>query len=122
MTCCVTCLLVQMKNYEWGTLQHVVDRYQLYNTDEAHLASFSVPLLEAVLNSLDQDKQQQHGLLDKQNSGPAVSVFSCHDTNLLGVLYALRKLCKYSNLSANIGNIGDAISWPGFGMHSILML
>ena len=93
-----------------GALQHVVDRYQLYNTDPQHSASFSVPLLHAIVDSLRPAAAMQ--------AGPVVSVFSCHDTNLLGLLYSLRDLgasYRQQGEGSTAGGLPEVISWPGFG-------
>lgn len=93
-------------------MQHVVDRYQLYNTDPQHSASFSVPLLQAIVDSLRPAESLQ------VQTGPVVSVFSCHDTNLLGLLYSLRDLgVSYRRPGEEGGADGlpEVLSWPGFG-------
>lgn len=78
---------------------------------------FSIPLLSEAINSL------QPPLLP--GAGPALSVFSCHDTNLLGVLYALRDFGRCTGPDALVGmaegqrgtddSYPETISWPGFG-------
>ena len=106
----------QMEKHEVGALQHVVDRYQQYSTDDAYIAAFSAPLLEAILNSL---KEEQH----VSNAAPALTIFSCHDTNIIGLLYCLRELgiqtgfesrcVGHDNLQSETSP--NVISWPGFG-------
>lgn len=116
-----------MEPYEIETLQHVVDRFELYNTDAQHSASFSLPLLDAVVSSL-QDACT-NASVSSPLAGPALTIFSCHDTNILGMLYILRNLGSYSgpDTLAGVNRDGQidqsillprAISWPGFGMFS----
>lgn len=106
----------ELREYEEGVVQHVVDRYHKYNTDPEHYVNFATPLLKAVLQSL------KGSVSGGSESGPSLSIFSCHDTNIISMLYAIKRLGSFtgaknginSNCRENSHPI-DVISWPGFG-------
>jgi hypothetical protein len=90
-----------------------------------------VPLLDAIVTALGQGLKQGQGQGQGDDAvsgpGPALSLFSCHDTNLISLLYSLRDLGRFSGPDALAGVSSggrlvedgivfpEVISWPGFG-------
>ena len=105
---------VQLSAFEYDVLDHVVNRYKLYILDSDHLRLFSAPLLTDVLNSLNAGGN----LSDKMPGGPRVTVLSCHDTTLLGLLYTFQLLDSSTGPDTFTSSGTEkpaAMSWPGFG-------
>ena len=97
----------QLAQYEGLVRKHICARYGRYYSDPFHLAHFILPLLR--------DVQACVG-----SGGGGLHIYSCHDVNLLGLLYALRALGSESGsalgpiLGANFPNL-DAGYWPYYG-------
>jgi len=78
--------------------QHVVNRYALYFADELHLAHFTLPLLIDLRQSII-------AASSPSSSFNIMTIFSGHDVNILGLLYAFE--CK------NI--VEKTAYWPEYG-------
>lgn len=74
--------------------KYMAERYGQYFTHRAHLAHFALPLLRDLETSVEFALGSDHG---------AVSHFSCHDVNVLGLLYAF----EFDEL--------DSGYWPAYG-------
>lgn len=86
--------------------EHVPRRYSQYFTNGAHLGFLGAgPLLKDILN-----KTEQMYTTRNNRNGPILKVFSGHDVNILGLLYAL-------------GADPELIKppfWPDFGSNIVL--
>ena len=65
-------------------------RYGLYFAHPTKSAHFAVPLLVDILESLGEGQTSTDTEVDSETDTGGVDVYSCHDVNLLGMLFALR--------------------------------
>ena len=90
--------------YENIVKQHLINRYDVYLNHHEKFGNFVFPMIQDI-----NDQIKEFDIKDCTNNSPCLAVFSCHDVNILGLLYALKaKMIK------------NATFWPYYGDTIIL--
>lgn len=79
--------------------QHLVDRYSVYFSHNEKIINFIYPMIRDIndqLNEFDSNK----------DSASSMTIFSCHDVNILALLYALKSIIITNK---------DQPFWPHYG-------
>lgn len=87
--------------YENIVKQHLINRYDVYLNHHEKFGNFVFPMIQDIIKEFD--------IKGKDCTINSLAVFSCHDVNILGLLYALK---------ANM--IKNATFWPYYGDTIIL--
>jgi len=90
--------------YENIVRQHLINRYDVYLNHHEKFGNFVFPMIQDI-----NDQIKEFDIKDCNINSPCLAVFSCHDVNILGLLYALK---------ANM--IKNATFWPYYGDTIIL--
>lgn len=90
----------ELDQYAALAARHLCHRYSYYFADKEHLAHFSQPIVQDIVASIRAIQAA---------TSPHVVIFSCHDVNILGLLYALKAKLLYNGKELNLD------FWPGYG-------